>query len=529
MPDYTEFDIENAVFDVDSGSTVLAASRRWGIPRSTLRSRIQGHRARSDAFEPYQRLSQVQEQDLAAWILAQGNLGFAPTHQQVKEFAHKIASAQGDSRPIGKHWMEGFLSRNPTIGSVRDVRLDVQRVESVTPDILRSFFTLAEAAGIGKTHPSLLFNMDETGLMEGEGTNGIALGAREKRTVYSKKSTSRVWTTIIECVSAGGSSMPPLVIFKGKSVQKHWFPSSLDRFKDWQFTASENGWTSNPCATEWLLKVFIPCTQHLADSLNSGRILVLDGHGSHCTLDFLFECFKARIYLLFLPAHSSHITQPLDLSVFSPLKQGYRRNLRQLEGYTLANPIGKELFLTIYARARDQALTSANIKSGWRASGLCPLNVNKALSNPMVLVQEAPKRPTTPQRSAKKAPTRWETPQSSAQLRHASAKLLGRVHLGDVYSSAVRRLFHKAGRAIDRQAFYLTHLEAQNKALEVQIGLLKPKKRGRVAPDPNGRFASIEAIKRAQEKGEALIHISTTTAQDQEAEFQSLCSEFRLE
>jgi hypothetical protein len=53
------------------------------------------------------------------------------------------------------------------------------------------------------------------------------------------------------------------VIYKGKSVQQQWFPTSLDTFDQWQFTATENGWTTDSTAIEWLNKVFIPLTAPL--------------------------------------------------------------------------------------------------------------------------------------------------------------------------------------------------------------------------------------------------------------------------
>ena len=62
--------------------------------------------------------------------------------------------------------------------------------------------------------------MDETGIMEGYGLNGLILGYAEKRKVQGKQPDSRTWTTIIECNSATGVSILPAVIYKGKSVQK---------------------------------------------------------------------------------------------------------------------------------------------------------------------------------------------------------------------------------------------------------------------------------------------------------------------
>jgi hypothetical protein len=52
-------------------------------------------------------------------------------------------------------------------------------------------------------------------------------------------------------------------------------------------------------------------------------MLVLDGHKSHVNAEF-DEYYKANnIVLLCLPPYSSHLTQLLDVSVFSPLKKAY--------------------------------------------------------------------------------------------------------------------------------------------------------------------------------------------------------------
>lgn len=44
----------------------------------------------------------------------------------------------------------------------------------------------------------------------------------------------------------------------------------------------------------------------------------------------MWECYKNNIYLLFLPLYMSHVLQPLDIGVFSPLKQAYRKQLGNL-------------------------------------------------------------------------------------------------------------------------------------------------------------------------------------------------------
>ena len=130
--------------------------------------------------------------------------------------------------------------------------------------------------------------------------------------------------TFIECVPAAVTTLDPLVIFRGQTTQQQWFPDNeLHRFKHWLFTTSKNGWTSNSHALKWPNKLFIPHTKPL--NPDQYRLLILDGHGSHATDDFIWDCFQNQIYIIYLPAHTSHVLQPLDLSVFSPLKTAYRK------------------------------------------------------------------------------------------------------------------------------------------------------------------------------------------------------------
>ena len=75
--------------------------------------------------------------------------------------------------------------------------------------------------------PANRWNMDEAGIMEGQGQNGLVLGSAATHTVFRKGSGIRVWTSFIECISETGQSLSPLVIFKGKTVQQQWFPTDL--------------------------------------------------------------------------------------------------------------------------------------------------------------------------------------------------------------------------------------------------------------------------------------------------------------
>jgi hypothetical protein len=80
--------------------------------------------------------------------------------------------------------------------------------------------------------------------------------------------------------------------------------------------------------------------------------------------DFMTICYLNNVYLLFLPAHTSHVLQPLDLGYFSSLKTVYRRLANDYLTFSDITRLGKAAFLEFYAKARETGLRSSNICSG---------------------------------------------------------------------------------------------------------------------------------------------------------------------
>lgn len=50
------------------------------------------------------------------------------------------------------------------------------------------------------------------------------------------------------------------------------------------------------------------------------RILIVDGYASHVSNEFIRFTREYGIVYLCLPAHLTHLVQPLDIDVFGPLK-----------------------------------------------------------------------------------------------------------------------------------------------------------------------------------------------------------------
>ena len=108
-------------------------------------------------------------------------------------------------------------------------------------------------------------------------------------------------------------------------------------------------------------------------------MIVLDGHESHLSVQFKEFCKEKNIITLCLPAHSSHLTQPLDVGCFSVLKRSYDK---ELEDFIKAhiNHITKTEFLLAFKAVHFNTMTAENIKTGFRGTGLVPYDPQAVLS-----------------------------------------------------------------------------------------------------------------------------------------------------
>lgn len=99
----------------------------------------------------------------------------------------------------------------------------------------------------------------------------------------------------------------------------------------------------------------------------------MDGHGSHITANVIAYCMEHTIDLLILPPHTSHVLQPLDVSVFSPLKRALAIKTDAASRLNAGRILRSE-WTSMYIRARQSALGLSNILSGFKTTGLWPLS-----------------------------------------------------------------------------------------------------------------------------------------------------------
>ena len=181
---------------------------------------------------------------------------------------------------------------------------------------------------------------------------------------------------MLECICGDGSKISPLVIFKGESIQTSWIPSESNN--DWSWSSNTKGWTCDAIGEDWIRTVFEPETGAKAGAAGATRLLVVDGHGSHITAPFMRFCMDHGILVLLLPPHSSHLTQPLDVGIFSPLKRRMSEELDRILRYGYSN-IKKFEWANCYRIARPSAMEPSNVCSAWSGAGLIPFNPRKVI------------------------------------------------------------------------------------------------------------------------------------------------------
>lgn len=215
-------------------------------------------------------------------------------------------------------------------------------------------------------------------------------------------------------------------------------------------------------------------------------MLILDGHGSHISLEFLWACKQNKVHLLFLPAHSSHVLQPLDLSVFSVVKKFYRQQIQALSYLDDATPVKKERFIVAYHEARERAINERVISAGWAAAGICPLNIDRVVNSSQIS-----RRPTTPPRpnQPQLAQSYLSTPRGPREVFVAQRKL----HKDESVGRKTHQFFEKVGKALAIANTRAAQLETESKRLYSQLEALKPPHpRKKVRVNPNERFADID-------------------------------------
>jgi hypothetical protein len=193
---------------------------------------------------------------------------------------------------------------------------------------------------------------------------------------------SRQWVTVLASICADGTTLPPGIIYDGKNgnIRDTWVDEISEEKHQVFVASSDSGWTNDDLGLAWLRDVFDRSTKEKCR--RSWRLLILDGHGSHVTTEFINYCDENRILLAIFPPHSTHSLQPLDVVMFSPLQRAYQKEQGewQQKSSGLLN-LTKGDFFPLFWSAYTSSFTEASILSAFRVTGIWPQDAQEVLKH----------------------------------------------------------------------------------------------------------------------------------------------------
>lgn len=355
-------------------SSISAAAKAYNISKATLARRINRSTSRENYTPLNKKLSQAEEDAILKEILKLDSQGLSPTISLVKEMADTICHARG-AAPVGVNWANKFIQRTPALTVKLGRTYECQRKLCEDPEVIQAWFELVKNT-INKHGilPKDIYNFDETGFQMGEISASKVVTATDRPGRPKQiKPTNTEWITLIQGACADGTLIPPFLILKGKEFNQAWFQGLP---LSWIIAVSSNGWTTNQLGLQWI-QHFEKHTR--SKTIGSKRLLILDNHESHISLEFRSFCEEHSIILLWMPPHSSHLLQPLDVGCFGPLKTAFSKQNQALIRNHIFH-VRKEDFLASFHAAFLASFSQSNIQAGFKGAGLHPFDPEAVLS-----------------------------------------------------------------------------------------------------------------------------------------------------
>jgi hypothetical protein len=258
--------------------------------------------------------------------------------------------------------------------------------------------------------------------------------------------------------------LPPGLIYaatKG-TIRSTWVEDIKAGEHDVFISSSESGWSNNNVGLAWLEQVFDRCTKQRS---GRWRLLILDGHGSHLTMEFIDYCDRHRILLMIFPPHATHTLQPLDVVLFKPLSQSYSdkltSDLHKAQGII---SLKKGDFFRLFWRAWVSSFKETSILKSFEVTGIWPMDPDVILkrfthtpeqqrSSPSGLSDNDRIQMERLVRAAVKDTRQEEATKLSLSLHHLSVQnhLLKHKNQGFRETLHTKKKHKKKGKALDLQ------------------------------------------------------------------------------
>ncbi|XP_063226844.1 uncharacterized protein LOC134533298 [Bacillus rossius redtenbacheri] len=367
-PGYSKDDIIIAIRQVQSGElTVYKAAKVYGIPKPTLYMHVHGRRGvKSKSMGRPTALPEEDERKIAEAVKIMEKWGFGLSKKEFLETIGRYVNANNISTPF-KNGVPGddfFIRFKKTwrLSLKKPQGVEASRKKSIDPFTISNYFDMLQTL-TGNVPPTQIWNLDETSYCLDPSRMKV-VGETNTPSHRVTSGSGKDIITVLMSANAMGEKLPPLIVFKGKNVWDSWMAPPGEEFPGLSYAATKNGWMEGETFGNYFTNNFVRNIRAY-----SPAVLIYDGHSSHISLELVLKARQENIVILKLLPHSSHVLQPLDLSVFRPLKLKWDEELIKWQRTHYGEKLPKDTFSSIISKIWTE-LDPKVIRSGFQKGGI---------------------------------------------------------------------------------------------------------------------------------------------------------------
>lgn len=383
--DFTSEQLEECLGAIQSGEmSQRAAAEFYKISISTIKRRLKSRLEPSSAVNRPGHptvFTQQEELSFATHLIKLCDFGFPLEELDFRFIVKCYLDKQGkrvnifkDNMP-GPDWAKSFLKRRSEL-SVRFAN-NIKRARAAIDEqtITEYINNLSEVTN--DVPPENIYNYDETCMSDDPGRIKIICRRGTKypeRVINSSKSN----ISVMFCGNAGGSVIPPYVIYRAEHLWTTWTENGPQGAR---YNRTKHGWIDLVTFEEWFVAQLLPVMK----KQEGKKVMIGDNLSSHISLKVIKLCEENNIHFVCLPPNSSHLTQPLDVAYFRPMKAKWRQipiRWKQSEAGRNAGCLPKDQFPMLLRTVLDELKPKmeSNIKAGFKKSGIFPSDKDVILS-----------------------------------------------------------------------------------------------------------------------------------------------------
>lgn len=373
---YTSEALQTAVIQVKAGKMkAYSAAKIHKIPLNTLLDHIRGRRGlKSKTQGRSTALSESDEDTIIMGLIEMERFGFALSRNEILSLVGEYVKSNNIKTPFKDSvpnfdWLYSFMKRhNLTLKKTQNIGNATEN--SVDTFVIHSYFEklkeIIQHLGL-EDKPQQVFNVDEISFTR-DPTKTNVISGNDLPSPLPTSSSQLDNISALLMVSANGDKVPPLIIFKGKSVLNEWQAPPEETCPGLAYAATPNGWVDSAVFERYFETIFLT---FLGDARPA--LVVCDGHTTHVSLNLIRTARRENVTILILPSHTSHILQPLDISVMKSLKSGWDVHLDKRQKHNADEKLSKKDFSKILSSLWKN-LDPKVIQSGFMKAGIYPFN-----------------------------------------------------------------------------------------------------------------------------------------------------------